>query len=163
LKYHVLLIKSFSVCSDNKGKIILQNPKTILKQIGAFCKYSQKFSEKKKRKKIGKRIKGSGDWIQPAAEGGPRPVFPLSRNVTFPLSPRSLMGRHHLSSLPESSTNTTTSDAISAKSSAIRIDSFAPRPRHRAHINPLSAALAPPETIAEIRCQAAENKAVTPP
>jgi hypothetical protein len=33
-----------------------------------------KENRKEKRKKIGKRLKGSGDRIQPAAEGGPRPI-----------------------------------------------------------------------------------------
>jgi hypothetical protein len=37
-----------------QGKYYFTRSKIILKQIGAFCKISQKFSEKKKGKKIGK-------------------------------------------------------------------------------------------------------------
>jgi hypothetical protein len=44
-----------------------------------------KENRKEKRKKIGKKIKGLGDRIQPTAEGGPRLVSLPSRIVTFPL------------------------------------------------------------------------------
>jgi hypothetical protein len=55
-----------------------QNPKFVLKQFGAFLQNTQKTSEKKRRKKMRKRIKGSGDQNQPTAESSPRPISLLS-------------------------------------------------------------------------------------
>jgi hypothetical protein len=60
-----------------------QNPKFVLKQFGAILQNTQKISEKKRRMKMRKRIKGSGDQNQPAAESSPRPVSFPSRTVTF--------------------------------------------------------------------------------
>jgi hypothetical protein len=57
----VPLIKLFSVCSDKKGKIILQNPKIVLEQFGAFLqKYTKDFRKEKEKEneKKDKRLRG---------------------------------------------------------------------------------------------------------
>jgi hypothetical protein len=153
----VLLFKSFSVCSENKGKIILQKSKISLKQIGAFCKISQKFSEKKKRKKIRKGIKGPGDRIQPAIEGSPRPTSlpprtftPFSLSVTDTWTPLVI---------PPKQTGANTAhperDLHGFFSDSVR--TLAPLPHNAPHINPLHPHSPLPKTLA-YRRQAALNQ-----
>jgi hypothetical protein len=86
LTYYVLLIKSFSVCSDSRGNLLFHKFKIVLNLFGAFGNFHKRKQKRKRERKRKKNKKA------PGTESSPRPktaqdLFPSpSRTVIYSLS-----------------------------------------------------------------------------